>query len=77
MAADAKEQDELVPLTFSPVKMDTFTFQWITWRKAVERKLGISIDFDEENNLIHVTDVSEISLAGEWGRRIQAIPGVV
>ena len=35
-AADAKEQEELVPVTFSPVKMDTFTFQWVTWRREVD-----------------------------------------
>ena len=45
--------------------MDTFTLQWVTWRREVDRKQGISIDFDDQNNLILVTDVSEISLAGE------------
>ena len=58
MAADGtKETEGLVPPTFPPMKMDTFTFQWVTWR--------LSINFDEGNNLIQVIDVSEI----DFGRR--------
>ena len=72
--ADAKEKDELVPLIFPLMEMDNFTFQWVTWRREVDRKLFVSIDFDEQNHLIQVTDVSEISLAGEQNRRIRAIP---
>ena len=29
-ANDAKENEELVPPTFPPMKMDIFTFQWVT-----------------------------------------------
>ena len=66
MAADgSKETEGLVRPTFPPVKMDTFTFQWVTWR--------LSIDFDEDNNLIQVIDVSEIDFGRRKNRRIQAI----
>ena len=56
------------------MKMDPFTLQWVTWRREVDRQLGVSIDFDEKNSLIQVIDVSEIGLAGEKSRRIQATP---
>ena len=69
VAADAKENGELVP----PMKMDTFTFQLATWRRDVDRELEVSIDVNE-NNLIQVINVSEIGLAGEESRRIPAIP---
>ena len=60
MASENTKEDEgLVP----SMKMDTFTFQWVTWRREVYSQLGVSIDFDEENNLIQVIDVSEIGSA--------------
>uniref|UniRef100_A0A7S1F1M7 PDZ domain-containing protein n=1 Tax=Noctiluca scintillans TaxID=2966 RepID=A0A7S1F1M7_NOCSC len=65
-----------VPLVFPPMGMDPFTFQWVTWRRETDRKLGISINFDEQNNLIQVASISESSLAGEKNRSIQAMPEV-
>ena len=60
-----KENEELVPPTFPPMKIDTFTFQWETWRREADRQLGVSVDFDKKNNLVQVIDVSEIGLAEE------------
>ena len=59
---------ELVPPTFFPMKMDTFTSQQVTWRREADRQLGVLIDFDQKKNLIQVIDVSEIGLAGEKNR---------
>ena len=61
-AEDTKEDECPVP-----------TFQWVTGRREVDRPLGVSIDFDDKNNLVRVVDVFEDSLAGEKNRRIRAI----
>ena len=60
--ADGRKENEGLVLS---MKIDTFTFQWVTWRREVDRQLGVSIDFDEKNNLIQVIEVSEVGLAGE------------
>ena len=75
-AADAKEKEELVPPVFPPMDMDPFTFQWVTWRRETDRKLGIFIDSDEQNNFVQVAGISEISLTGEKNRSSQAMPDV-
>ena len=43
-AEDTKEDECLVP----SMKVDTFTFQSVTWRREVDRPLGVSIDFDDK-----------------------------
>ena len=55
------------------MKVDSFTFQWLTWRREVDRPLGVSIDFDDKNNLVQMVDIFEDSLAGERKLRIRAI----
>ena len=47
------------------MEVDTI-FHLVTWRREVDRLLGVSIDFDDKNNLVRV--------AGERIQRIRAIP---
>ena len=69
-AAEVQQEDECV---VPSMKVDSFTFQWVTWRREVDRPLGVSIDFDDKNNLVQMVDVFEDSLAGERNPRIRAI----
>ena len=54
---------------------DPFTFQWVTQRKDCDIKFGISLNFDESNDLVEVADIYGESLAEEKNRRLSEIPG--
>ena len=46
-------------VTKAKTNVDTLTFQWVTWREEVGCPLGVSIDFDDKNNLVRVVDIFE------------------
>ena len=65
---------EAIESTKTSMKLNTFTFQWVTWRKDVDCPVGVSLDFDDQNNLVPVIDMFENSLSGRKNRSIRGIP---
>ena len=54
---------------------DPFTFHWAIQRENADANLGASLNFDEFNDLVEVTDIYGESLAGERNRQMSELPG--
>ena len=54
--------------------MGTFEFQLVAWRLHFDPKLGMSLDFDDKNNWVRVSNDSENSLSGKKNQIIRGIP---
>ena len=56
------------------MESDDVTFQWMEWQDDAEVKFGISLNFDEFNNGMEVTDIVDKSLAEEKNRCLNTFP---
>ena len=70
------ENDENMEFVVADTKtpIETFEFQWVAWRLDADCKLGMSLDFDDKNNWVRVSNVSENILSRRKNRIMRELP---